>query len=92
MRGLRLRQGVASIVSVCGVLSRADFTCQEGAVGLDIVGVGESDWPRLAEVCGPPERGNFAGTIARRYRTDSPSNSDGYPMAIPALCVVRISI
>ena len=24
------------IVAVCGVLSRADFTCREGAVGLDI--------------------------------------------------------
>jgi hypothetical protein len=24
------------IVAVCGVLSRADFNCQEGAVGLDI--------------------------------------------------------
>ena len=26
------------IVAVCGLLSRADFTCQEGAVGLDIAG------------------------------------------------------
>ncbi len=24
------------IIAVCGVLSRADFTCQKGAVGLDI--------------------------------------------------------
>lgn len=26
------------IINVCGLLSQADFTCQEGAVGLDIAG------------------------------------------------------
>lgn len=41
---------------------------------------------------GPTERDHFASTIARRYRTDPPSNSAGNPMAIPAIVsVVRTS-
>jgi len=50
-------------------------------------GVGESNWPRLAEAFGPTERGHFASAIVRRYRTGPPPNSAGYPMAIPALWV-----
>ena len=74
------------IVAVCGVLSRADFTCQEDVVGFDIAdGVGESNWPRLAEASGPMKEAILRSTIARRYRTDPPSNSAGNPMAIPAL-------
>ena len=73
------------IVAVCDVLSWVDFTCQESAVGLDTVGVCESNWPRLAEAFGPTERGHFASTIVRRYPTDSPVNSGGYSMAMTAL-------
>jgi len=45
---------------------------------------------QLAHVCRSRwanRRGHFASAIACRYRTDQPSDSAGYPMAMPALSV-----
>ncbi len=82
------------IVAVCGVLSRADFTCQEGAVDLDIaVELASPIGPGWQKLLGQLKECHFASTIVRRYRTDPPSNSAGNPMAIRAIVsVVRTSI
>ena len=81
------------IVAVCGGLSRADLTCQEGAVGLGIAVELASQIGPGWQKRGPTEGGHFASTIVRRYRTGPPSNSARNPMAIPAIVsVARASI